>query len=1092
MKKILIILFATFVAFSAFSQNNPTDYIINQTFGQKSEVYFSFQVQTPEIMSQLTKIISIDNVKGNEVIAVANKKEFELFLEFGIAYTLLPAPWELLPPEAYVMSDDLRNKSTHAWDVYPTYDAYIDMMNQFAIDYPTLCRIETIGYSEQNRLIISAVISDNVHVDEYEPEFLYTSTMHGDEVVGYVILLRLIDYLLTNYGTIPRVTNLVNNMEIHINPLANPDGTYITGNNSVSGAIRNNANNYDLNRNFPCPDGNMYPNGTRQPETILFMEYAQNNDFVVSANFHGGAELMNYPWDYTTTNHPDKQWWIYVSKEYADTAQANSPSGYFDDYCTGPPNCAVGFDYPGVTEGANWYAVDGSRQDYMQYYAYCREVTNEISGTKMPAASTLPNYWNYNWRALLNYIEQGMYGFKGIVTDGCTGDSIKAKIELVGHDGQNSHVYSSLPIGNYHRPVKAGTYTIRASQPGYISQEYTNVAITDKNTVVRNFQLMPEPPVISFSADREFSCDGVIHFQNLSLAPQDVVYTWHFGDGSTSNDANPVHTYAANGVFTVKLVGTSCAGNDSLIRTAYIEVAMPSPPVSSDESRCGQGTLTFNATATGEIYWWDATGSNVLETGFSFTTPLLTQTTDYLVSTFEGTPPCFGGKTDTVGPGGAFFNAAATHGLIFDAQKPMIIRSAEFYASGAGNREIRILDASNNEITSVTVNIPDGHSTVQLDLEVPVGTGLKLVGPASAQNLYRNNVSPASIGYPFNLCGIMTITGSTAGNSYYYYFYNIEVEEQTTFFGAQTNQTATGGYYTQTTPHGLYFDCTEEVTLKSVKVYSNTAGNRTISLRDGSDNLIENTVVNIPSGESRIDLNFNIPVGTNLRLMGPAAPSLWRDGSPTAPDLPYPFAVGDVISITGNSANNVKYYYYFYDWEVEKAGGCESPKLPVTAYIYENPVPSFTWIENSFVVTFTNQSTGGGSYLWDFGDSNTSTDENPVHTYASGGSYTVTLTLTNDCGTDVFSDVIAVSTVSVYTPDLHVEVFPNPVEDKLTIRTKSVILDMSLYNLQGIKIIDNKVNDTGVTLSLENIASGTYILKLITESGTYSCLVVKK
>jgi len=50
---------------------------------------------------------------------------------------------------------------------------------------------------------------------------MYTSSMHGDELTGYVLMLRLIDSLLSTYGTNPRVTNLVNNFEIWINPLAN-------------------------------------------------------------------------------------------------------------------------------------------------------------------------------------------------------------------------------------------------------------------------------------------------------------------------------------------------------------------------------------------------------------------------------------------------------------------------------------------------------------------------------------------------------------------------------------------------------------------------------------------------------------------------------------------------------------------------------------------------------------------------------------------------------------------------------------------------------------------------------------------------------
>jgi len=945
MKKTFILLISAIGFFCSLSAQN-TDYqtIVNNAFGPKTEIYFTFEQPTNDVLLQLGKMISIDNVKNNQVIAVANKNEFALFLEYNIEYSILPSPWEMLSPEDLRMTENMNNRATYAWDAYPTYQAYVDMMVAFANDYPTLCKLDTIGYTVQGRILLAAVISDNINVNENEPRFLYTSTMHGDEVTPYVLMLRLIDYLLVNYGTDSKVSNLVNNIEIYINPNANPDGTYKGGNSSVSRATRSNANNVDLNRNYPVPNGSQYPNGTRQIETQQFMDWAQEKNFVMSANFHGGAELMNYPWDYTTTNHPDKLWWSFVCTEYATSAQNNSPSGYFVDNLSG-------FDGPGVTEGASWYSIDGSRQDYMQYYAYCREVTNEISEPKMPPASELPNYWNYNYRALMQYMKQVLYGYRGIVTDGCTGNPMVAKIEIVGHDAQNSHVYSSLPIGNYHRPIKAGTYTIRASAPGYVSQEYANVTIADSTTIVRNFTLTPVAPTVQFTAFNVYTCDGIVEFINSSTAGQDAIYTWNFGDGTTSNDENPVHTYTGSGIYTVKLAVMSCSGEDSLTRTSYIEVEITAPPVTADQSRCGQGTLSFTATGNGTIYWFsDAAGTNLLDTGTTYTTPVLNSTTSYWL---------------------------------------------------------------NSSIREV-------------------------------------------------------------------------------IYGGLTNKTATGAYFTLQTKHGLYFNCSEEAILKSVKVYCDAPGLKTISLLDASDNVIQSGSFSIPNGESRVELNFTIPPQSGLRLMGPASPGLWRDGSTSAPNLPYPFAVGSTISITGNSANNPKYYYYFYDWEVETLIGCESQTVPVTGYIYSTPISDFSWIENSFVVTFTNASTGGGTYLWDFGDGETSTDENPVHTYATGNGYTITLTITNDCGTDFYTEQIAVSTVSVYDTDVHIEVFPNPANDIVLVKCSETILKTEIFNLQGQRVLSKITHGNSASINVESLTSGIYFLKITTEHGTIPHMIMKQ
>ena len=76
------------------------------------------------------------------------------------------------------------------WDRYPTYSTYVSMMQQWAADYPTLCRLDTIGTSVNGRLILSMEITANRSTDTL-PEFFYSSTIHGDEVTGYVMMLRL-------------------------------------------------------------------------------------------------------------------------------------------------------------------------------------------------------------------------------------------------------------------------------------------------------------------------------------------------------------------------------------------------------------------------------------------------------------------------------------------------------------------------------------------------------------------------------------------------------------------------------------------------------------------------------------------------------------------------------------------------------------------------------------------------------------------------------------------------------------------------------------------------------------------------------------
>ena len=460
-------------------------------FQDNPEVYFTFNISERSELNTLTNIISIDNVTGYKVFAYANENEMKEFLSLGYKFDVLTHSGLLIEPE---MSSDL--ESINDWNVYPTYDAYVNMMYQFAADYPQICQLIDAGNSVQGRKILFVKISDNVEVKEPEPQFMYTSTMHGDETTGYILMLRLIDSLLTSYNTDPRITNLINNAEIWINPLANPDGTYRSGNNTVSGATRSNFNNYDLNRNFPDPINGVHTN--QQIETTRFRNLQEANNFLLIANFHGGAEVVNYPWDrWANTGagskvHADQSWYQFISHLYADTCQLFSSSGYMS-----------GFD-DGITNGGDWYVISGGRQDYTNYYRWGREVTIEISNTKMPAASLLPNFWEYNKRSFLTYMESVLYGVKGIVTDTIS-RPLKAKVTVLSHDVDNSQVWSDSTTGFYLRMLAPGTYTFKFEAAEYYDTTISNVTLSSYFSVnelnVRMRPLIPVPvELASFTA----------------------------------------------------------------------------------------------------------------------------------------------------------------------------------------------------------------------------------------------------------------------------------------------------------------------------------------------------------------------------------------------------------------------------------------------------------------------------------------------------------------------------------------------------------------------------------------------------------------
>ncbi|MDD4052300.1 MAG: M14 family zinc carboxypeptidase, partial [candidate division Zixibacteria bacterium] len=453
--------------------------LVTIVYSESYETYFKFQITDRAELDKLTTVISIDNVKELDVYAYANEKQLSRFEQMGYTYTVLPHPGSLIVPEMATTKDGLA-----AWDAYPTYTAYVDMMYQFATTHPDLCQVINIGTTVQGRALLVAKLSDNVTLSEDEPEVFYTSSMHGDETTGYIMTLRLIDSLLTAYGSDSLITRLIDSCEIWINPLGNPDGTYHGGNSSVSGAQRYNANDVDLNRNYPDPDDGQHPDGESwQPETIAMMDFATNHNFVISANFHGGAEVVNYPWDTWSRLHADNTWMVNISRAFADTVHHYAVSGYMTDLNNG------------ITNGYAWYTITGGRQDYMTYWRGAREVTIEISSTKLLPAGQLPAHWTYLRTSMLNYLENALYGIRGIITDAVTGQPIPAVIRIPGHDSDldSSRIFNDPDVGDYHRMIAAGTYDVEVSSPAYYTKTIQNVTVTNNAGTRLDIALDPLP-----------------------------------------------------------------------------------------------------------------------------------------------------------------------------------------------------------------------------------------------------------------------------------------------------------------------------------------------------------------------------------------------------------------------------------------------------------------------------------------------------------------------------------------------------------------------------------------------------------------------
>ncbi|MEA1873681.1 MAG: C25 family cysteine peptidase, partial [Bacteroidota bacterium] len=300
-----------------------------------------------------------------------------------------------------------------------------------------------------------------------------------------------------------------------------------------------------------------------------------------------------------------------------------------------------------------------------------------------------------------------------------------------------------------------------------------------------NIQSATTPPTAGFSASPTSTCDGIVQFTDASLNAD--TWAWDFGDGNTSTDQNPLHTYTANGIYTVELTVTNTYGNDTYTETNYIDVDMPVAPTVTDAENCGPGDMTLTASGSGTLNWYDAeTGGTFITTGTEYTSTF-SNTTNYYVENVVSGVTHYTGKTDNTGGGGYFGNVSYVHGLIFDALSDFTIKSVKVYADGEKDRVINLKTESGTVIETLTINIPDGESRIDLNMDVPVGANYTIECDGDA-DLYRNN---SGTSYPYEVAGVVSIHNNTADNfDYYYYFYDWEISEGSCV-SARTQVTAT-------------------------------------------------------------------------------------------------------------------------------------------------------------------------------------------------------------------------------------------------------------------------------------------------------------
>jgi len=414
------------------------------------------------------------------------------------------------------------------WHQYHNQEKLEESLLRVAKKCENITRLYSIGKSVEGRelLVIEFSTTPGLH-ESGKPEVKYVGGMHGNEIVGRELLIRLADYLCSEYqAKNPEIQKLINLTNVHLLPAMNPDGFELALRTKPAerGWLigRSNAHGVDLNRNFPDLDKIFYYMESQkmgrydhlldlfsdesqnfEPEVKAVGEWTLSLPFVMSANLHEGDLVANYPFDASKvegmsdySKSPDDTTFRHLAQTYANNHAHMAKNDHAPCDGTASDNFAR---QGGITNGAKWYSVSGGMQDFNYLATNSFEITLELSCEKFPAAELLPTYWADNEKALLEFLWQSHLGFKGIVRDATTGRPIKNAIVWVRNvtatnlEAPIKHPVTTGRVGDYFRPLVDGSYQIAVEADGYEPAmrvvNITNKAHTQAQIV--NFMLRP-------------------------------------------------------------------------------------------------------------------------------------------------------------------------------------------------------------------------------------------------------------------------------------------------------------------------------------------------------------------------------------------------------------------------------------------------------------------------------------------------------------------------------------------------------------------------------------------------------------------------
>jgi hypothetical protein len=604
----------------------------------------------------------------------------------------------------------------------------------------------------------------------------------------------------------------------------------------------------------------------------------------------------------------------------------------------------------------------------------------------------------------------------------------------------------------------AGTYSVLVTAPGGCTGTDTRVITVNPS------------PTVSIGNDTTFCQGGSVMY---NAGNPGATYLW-------SNSATTqTITVTTSGTYSVIVTNASgCSRSDSAVVTVN---PLPVVALGPDQTICG--SIMLDAQNPGSTYSW-SNGATTQQTtvnltgsyAVTVTTPAGCTNRDTINITVSPAPVVALGNDTSVCPNGSYMLDAGNPGDTYS------------WSTGATTQTISV-----NNAGSYYVIVTDPAGCSNSDTIAITAFALPVVALGNDTTLCAGPLTldagnPGDTYLWSNATTNQMLTVNTTGT------YSVIVTNANGCSNSDTiNVTITPAPLLNLGPDTTL--CANSVLLDagnpgSTYLWSNSATTQQITINSSGTYSV---LVTNPSGCSATDT-------VTLTLNAPPVPNAGNDAS---------ICIGDSVVLNANNG----FTSYLWQWStnsattqsiidyptvtttytltVTNAAGCTGVDL-VTITVDQPPTGNFTFsVSNLNVVTFTNFSTGSSplTFNWNFGDASpNSTLANPIHTYAANGTYTVTLTVTNNCGSSTFTQTVTITGLGFedLTMDGTISVYPNPSGGLFNISVGADLdqLQVEIFDLSGKMVYgsrDEHVQNGFIKqVDLQQLADGMYSIRINT------------